>query len=94
MNPTLKAKDCRDTDYKFAENIGLKFITGDELFDPNHEKLKAKLGKKLALPDLSEYKETIRKLRESVDDKQEEIRKLCDYIHDHKDQKSRCLMIL
>lgn len=32
MNPTTKCPDLKDSDLKFAINIGIKFVTPEELF--------------------------------------------------------------
>jgi hypothetical protein len=32
MNPTTKSPDLKDSDYKFAINIGIKFYMPEELF--------------------------------------------------------------
>lgn len=38
MNPTTKAADLKDSDFKFAMNIGVKFVTPEELFWSDQEK--------------------------------------------------------
>ena len=52
FNPTTKVADLKDSDYKFAINAGLKFLTPEDLFLGE----KPKGGKRSSeLPDLTQY---------------------------------------
>lgn len=44
MNPTTKNPDLKDSDLKFAMNIGLKFINPEELFWSEGEKEAVRKG--------------------------------------------------
>ena len=63
FNPTRKQPDPTDTDLKFALNIGIKFFTPEEFFSNKHEQDKVKLGRKIVLPDLSNYLATIQRMK-------------------------------
>ena len=42
MNPTRKRPDFRDSDYKFAKNIGLKFYTPEDMFRTGKDNVQSK----------------------------------------------------
>ena len=62
LNPTSKGPDLKDSDYKFAINVGIKFVTPEELF----------LGQKVPkrgseLPDYQSYREVLKELANAED---------------------------
>ncbi|TNV81884.1 hypothetical protein FGO68_gene987 [Halteria grandinella] len=60
MNPTTKTSDLKDSDYKFAINAGVKFITPEQLFWSDAEKDAVRRGTIGGeLPDFSDYQKML-----------------------------------
>eukprot|EP00347_Sterkiella_histriomuscorum_P014227 403361687 len=83
-----RAADPRDTDLKFAINIGIKFFTPEEMFVPNFQKDAHKIGKKAQIPDFTNYQKAIEIFKGQASIDQDEIKQILEYLEEFKDSKS------
>jgi hypothetical protein len=66
MNPTTKVADLKDTDLKFAINVGVRFFTPEQMFWTDLEKEAVKRGPVGGeLPDFSDYQRLIKEVIEA-----------------------------